>query len=79
MTSGIYEIVNVVNGHRYIGQSSNIPRRWNNHLSCLSRGKSKNPHLQRSWNKYGRDAFSFSVLGECIPHKVALNFFENVA
>lgn len=28
---GIYKITNKVNGHSYVGQSSNIQRRWQNH------------------------------------------------
>ena len=79
MTVGIYEIVNVLNGHRYIGQSIDIARRWRQHRNYLARGTANNPRLQRAWNKYGNDAFTFNVIGECVPHKAALTFFENVA
>ena len=29
--SGIYEIVNLSNGHKYIGSAVNIPNRWREH------------------------------------------------
>jgi group I intron endonuclease len=59
---GIYEIINKVNGKRYVGSSINIRRRWNEHKSELSLKCHSNSHLQNSWNKYGEDAFSFEVL-----------------
>ena len=58
--SGIYLIECV--GRRYIGQSSNIDRRWREHRSTLKYGRHENSYLQRMWNKYGEDNFSFSVL-----------------
>lgn len=79
MESGIYEIRNTVNGQRYIGQSSDIEKRWKQHLYRLNNKTSTNKKLQNAWDKYGRYAFSFSVIGECLPYKAALNFFENVA
>ncbi len=79
MQSGIYEIVNIENGHRYVGQSSNIERRWKQHYFHLNRKTSHCKKLQRAWDKYGEGAFSFSVIGNCAPEKSALNFFENVA
>lgn len=63
--SGIYVIVNVTNGHRYIGQASCLRRRLNNHRSCLRRGIHDNAHLQRAWNKYGEHAFDFKVERLC--------------
>lgn len=46
----------------YIGQTNNKNARWANHRSKLRRGIHDNFHLQRSWNKYGEKAFSFSVV-----------------
>ena len=63
---GIYEIVNLADGKAstYIGSSVNIERRWWRHRSDLRGGWHRNLHLQRAWNKYGEDAFVFSVLEE---------------
>ena len=57
--SGIYKIVNKVNGKYYVGSSIDVKKRWREHVSDLQRGNHKNRHLQRSWNKYGKDNFTF--------------------
>ena len=53
MPSGIYSIVNLTNGHQYIGSAENIQIRWVKHKSQLELNKHKNLHLQASYNKYG--------------------------
>lgn len=68
--SGIYEIVNLVNGKRYIGSAVSIHRRWREHLRHLRAGKHKNRHLQAAWSKYGEEAFAFMVLAECEPQRL---------
>ena len=65
MTCGVYEIVNNVNGNRYVGSSVNIESRWKGHLRELRRGTHHAHHLQHSFNKYGEDAFQINVLLEC--------------
>lgn len=66
VTQGIYKIENQQDGKgsAYIGNSMNIEKRWHSHRSMLRGGKHKNAHLQAAWNKYGEDAFAFSVLEE---------------
>lgn len=64
MLSGIYMIENQINGMRYIGQSDNIPKRWTQHRSNLRGNRHENDHLQKAFNKYGEDAFTFQVLEE---------------
>ena len=44
----------------------NIEGRNRQHWSDLRKGKHKNPHLQASWNKYGKEFFVFSVV-EILP------------
>jgi group I intron endonuclease len=65
MTSGVYIIRNLRNGKVYIGSSANVPRRLVLHKNALSCGVHYNPHLQRAWNHYGADAFSFALLEAC--------------
>ena len=65
--SGIYLILNLVNGKGYVGQTAEIAGfagRWNDHASNLRLSKHKNPPLQRSFNKpeHGEPAFAFVVL-----------------
>jgi group I intron endonuclease len=65
MISGIYCIENKINGKRYIGESTDIEKRWKEHISKLNSGKHRNPYLQYSWNKYGGDSFRFFIIEEC--------------
>ena len=65
LNCGIYHIINKVNGKRYVGQSKDIKTRWSWHRSYLRRNKHHNLYLQRSWNKYGEDAFFFLVTDVC--------------
>lgn len=64
-TSGIYAIVNRINGKIYVGSAVNIQERWCAHKNCLRRGVHANSHLQNAWNKYGAGCFTFSVLEYC--------------
>lgn len=61
---GIYAIVNTVSGRRYVGSSTDLSRRWNEHVSELNRSRHLNKQLQRSWNKHGAQAFAFVLLEE---------------
>jgi group I intron endonuclease len=65
MISGVYQILNKINGKGYIGSAANIQQRRCKHLSYLRQGNHDNLHLQRAWNKYGAEAFEFSVLELC--------------
>jgi len=65
MTSGIYVVLNTVNGKVYVGSSINVHSRLADHRISLARGRHTNPHLQSAWNRYGPSVFSFDVLEEC--------------
>lgn len=57
---GIYAIVNDITGIVYIGSTSTSYRkRFNSHIHKLGKGNHENLWLQRAWNKYGKDNFSF--------------------
>lgn len=71
MNSGIYKIVNTVNGKFYVGSAVNFDRRRRNHWNRLKRGTHANKHLQAAWNKYGAIAFVFEVL-ERVPSEERL-------
>ena len=59
---GIYQIENIINHKLYVGSSINCHKRANRHFSELKNNKHKNKHLQNSYNKYGKNAFTFSIL-----------------
>ncbi len=60
--SGVYKIVNKVNGKIYIGSAVNFKYRWTEHKYDLNNNKHHSIHLQRSWNKYGKENFKFEIL-----------------
>ena len=71
--SGIYKIINKINGKYYVGSSVNIKdypnNRWSRHIADLNANRHHNDYLQRAWNKYGKDAFEFIIIenynGKC--------------
>ncbi len=65
MKSGIYKITNVITQIVYIGKSKNVVQRKNAHFSALKLNKHNNQHLQNSYNKHGKDNFTFEVLEYC--------------
>jgi group I intron endonuclease len=65
--SGVYEIINKVNGHRYIGSSVNVANRLWRHRRHLLLGQHCNVRFQRAWNKYGEENFEFRPLLYCDP------------
>lgn len=63
--TGIYKITNKTNGKCYIGQSKNLRARKLEHLRDLKRNSHVNWHLQRAYNKYGIEAFDFTIAEYC--------------
>lgn len=68
--SGIYEILNRVNGKRYVGSAVNVVHRWREHKWALKRGNHGNRHLQASWKRHGEEAFAFSIIELCEPSRL---------
>lgn len=62
----IYCITNIVNDKQYVGQAVIKSKRWKDHKSALSVGKHSNRYLQAAYNKYGKEAFVYTVL-EILP------------
>lgn len=68
----IYCITNIINDKQYVGQAVIKAKRWKDHESALSVGKHNNRYLQAAYNKYGVDAFIYTVL-EILPTTLNLN------
>lgn len=49
--SGIYQIINLVNGKCYVGSAVNIKKRCYYHLRSCRLNKHHSKKLQRAWNK----------------------------
>lgn len=71
-TCGIYAIICLRDGKRYIGSSKQIEWRCLSHREDLSKSCHVNPYLQNAWDKYGEDCFEFVVVEEC-EQKILLN------
>ncbi len=65
--SGIYKITCAANKRFYIGSTVNLRKRWREHYNGLVRKDHGNSKLQRAFNKYGEDAFTFEVLELVLP------------
>lgn len=73
MIGYIYEIENLVNHKKYIGQTTNYINRKKRHLTDLRCGRHDNQHLQRAFNLYGEDNFQFHILyaiNECTQQEL---------
>ena len=62
---GIYKITCTGNNKIYIGQSRNIVARFRDHRWFLKANRHRNIHLQRAYNKYGLEAFTFEIVELC--------------
>ena len=63
--SGIYCIENLLNNEKYVGKSNNIYKRWQDEKRALRQHYFHNIHMQRVWDKYGEDIFSFYIIEQC--------------
>lgn len=64
MTSGIYQIKNLINNKFYIGQTLNIEKRKKQHFQLLELNKHYNNELQNDFNLFGIECFKFELLQE---------------
>lgn len=60
--SGIYQILNTINGKFYLGSAVNFKNRWSNHKWYFANKNHPNRYFQSAWNKYGADNFKFRIL-----------------
>lgn len=66
---GVYIIINNMNQKIYVGSSNDLKRRRREHFSRLRINEHNNLHLQRSFNKYGEDSFTFEILEHSSENK----------
>lgn len=58
----IYQIINNINGKKYIGSTKHPLKRWGQHMYSLDNKTHHNIILQRAWDKYGKENFSFDII-----------------
>lgn len=64
--SGIYKIINKIDGKYYVGSSKNIYKRWRKHKSLLRHNKHINDYLQNAFNLHGEANFEFIIIEKCL-------------
>lgn len=64
MIGYIYKIVNVLTDRFYIGSTLNPKEREERHFCDLEGGRHHSIHLQRAYDKYGKDNFKFIIIKE---------------
>jgi hypothetical protein len=70
MVCGIYEIVHTKSGRKYIGQSGDIYRRWQQHRKMLGEDNHHSHGMLLLWRKEGPAAFEFRVIEQCATHEL---------
>src|SRR5271157_1779924 len=67
--SGIYIIVNKINGHFYLGSCKDFNKRKRDHFNNLKYLKHQNQYLQNAYNLYGYNNFEFIIVCRCLPEE----------
>lgn len=65
MSIGIYKYQNKLNNNIYIGQSSNIEKRYSQHLYDSTYRPEKGTGIDIAIHKYGIENFTFEIIEEC--------------
>jgi hypothetical protein len=62
--TGVYCLVNLINGHTYIGSSVNIEKRMKNYLnnSFIKSKKNSNMPITKALSKYGQEHFAVLIV-----------------
>lgn len=68
--TGIYKISCKITGQVYIGQSTQISRRWATHKRELRQGTHYNKLMQEAYNEYGEKSFEYEILEQCPAKKL---------
>ena len=71
--AGVFQVKNTANGKVLLGSSLNLEGPLNSHKFMLTIGRHRNEALQKDWNTYGPDKFTFDIL-EVVKVKDDPNF-----
>lgn len=66
--AGVFQVKNMVNGKILLASSLNLDGPLNSHKFMLKIGRHRNEDLQKDWNEFGADKFTFEIL-ELIKEK----------
>ena len=62
--AGVYQVKNLANGKVLLGSSLNLEGPLNRHKFMLKIGSHTNKILQKDWDEFGPEQFSFDILEE---------------
>ncbi len=63
--SGVYAIIHITSGKRYVGSAADLYDRWKGHQRMLRLNKHHSRHLESAWDKYSSVVFQFEILDLC--------------
>lgn len=66
---GIYGIEDIETGNIYIGQSTDIAKRWSNHSTFLKNNEHNYIELQEAYN-LDKDRIKYTILEECAKNEL---------
>ena len=67
LPSGVFRVRNNVSMKSFVGSSPNLPGMLNRQRFQLERGSHPDVDLQKDWDAFGSDAFTFEILDEIEP------------
>ena len=76
--SCVYTITNTITGKIYVGETTWKHRRFLHHKLHLKNNKHENRRLQEDFNKFGEEAFEYSVVKELSNDKKLLRQEEKI-
>lgn len=62
---GVYKITNKINNKCYIGISTNIEHRWEQHKNPYNWDRESSKLLYKAFQKYGLENFNFDIIEQC--------------
>jgi len=72
MIIGVYKITNLINNKCYVGSSINVKGRFTQHKNQLKKNKHHSIKLQRAYDKYGIENFTYTILEECSINEILI-------
>lgn len=70
--AGVYQILCLSSGTRYIGETNNFERRKREHVKSLNSGSHQNTLLQRAWTKHDAKSFVIELIWTVPPDSYAI-------
>lgn len=74
----VYQICNLNNDKRYVGSTTQLRRRHQQHLWGLRNKRHHSPKLQNAWEKHGENAFQFCTIAEVENHDMMVELEQFV-